>query len=44
MHLHYGVTNKRINKGGIMMVIGLGIIVFLLFGYLGHALLYPENY
>ncbi|USK57425.1 K(+)-transporting ATPase subunit F [Cytobacillus solani] len=26
------------------MWIVLGIIIFLLFGYLGHALLYPENY
>ncbi|WP_445678133.1 K(+)-transporting ATPase subunit F [Psychrobacillus sp. FSL H8-0484] len=26
------------------MWLGLGIIIVLLFGYLGHALLYPENY
>ncbi|WP_397469511.1 K(+)-transporting ATPase subunit F [Psychrobacillus sp.] len=26
------------------MWLGLGIIIVLLFGYLGHALLYPEKY
>ncbi|TKI18076.1 potassium-transporting ATPase subunit F [Lysinibacillus sphaericus] len=36
-------ASRRV-RGGIAMWIVIGIILILLFGYLGHALLYPEKY
>lgn len=38
----YTLVNE--NRGGIIMWIVMGTTLVLLFGYLGHALLHPENY
>ncbi|KIL74061.1 hypothetical protein SD78_3119 [Bacillus badius] len=40
----HGVIAWTTKQGGILMWIAASIFIVLLFGYLGHALLHPENY